>query len=251
MSNLIPHSHAARMARRADKQRKILAFLRTEIWTVPEIIGLVAGVRDPRTIESTLKSMVRDDLLVTEECTLQSGRRIALFGISMDGQAHVAHLLDKPLIDKSYERGRAGLSLVDHRCDCQMLRIRLALAGWTGWMYPDRVSVAQKSKAGMHRADAITTTPGGVVAALEVERSVKNGRRYRSIFAHHLSAISRGEYARVIYASPSIVTSRAVNGLFTSIDQVIVGGRETTVTAEMLSHFQFLTYAELTEGAAK
>lgn len=250
-ANLIPHSHAARIARRDDKRRKILGFLRTEIWTLPEIVGLVAGVRDPRTITTTVCSMERANLLTLEECTLPSGRRVSLVGITMDGQSHISHLLNKPIIDKAHERGRAGLSQVDHRCDAQRLHIQLAQAGWTGWKYPDRVPVAEKSQAGMHRADAITTTPTGVVVALEIERNVKTGKRYRSIFSYHLSALARGDYSQVIYTSPNVVTAHAVRSLVASINQVIVGGRETIVTPEMLSKFQFLTYSELIEGAAK
>lgn len=251
MSNLIPHSHSARLARRDDKQRKILAFLRTEIWTVPDVVGLVAGVHDPRTIESTLAGMVRNNLLVREECTLPSGRRVNLTGITMDGQAAISNLLNKPLADRSFERGRAGLSQVDHRCDLQRLRIQLAQSGWTGWVYPDRVPVAEKSQPGAHRADAITTTPGGVIVALEIERNVKTGKRYRAILSHHLNALARGDYFQVIYTSPSEVTARAVHSLVSSISLVIVGGRETTVTPEMLAKFQFLTYSELINGAAK
>lgn len=251
MSNLIPHSHAARLARRDDKRRKILGFLRSEIWTLPDVVGLIVGVRDARTIESTLAGMVREDLLVREECTLPSGRRVDLIGISMDGQAHIAHLLCKPLVDRAHERGRAGLSQVDHRADLQRLHINLAQAGWCNWTHPDRVPVSQKSQTGQHRADAITTTPAGVVVALEIERNVKTGKRYRAILAHHITALSRGDYSQVIYTSPSEATACAVRSLVSSIDQVIVAGRETIVTPEMLSKFKFLTYSELIEGAAK
>lgn len=251
MSNLIPHSHAARMARRDDKRRKILGFLRSEIWTVPEIIGLVAGVHDRRTIASTLTGMVRDDLLVREECTLPSGRRVGLVGITMNGQAQIAHLLNKPLTDRAHELGRAGLSQVDHRCDAQRLHIQLAQAGWTGWRYPDRVPISEKSQPGAHRADAIATTPDGVVVALEIERNVKTGKRYKNILSHHLNALARGDYSQVIYTSPTAVTALAVRSLMTSINHVIVSGRETTMTPEMLAKFQFLTYAELVEGTAK
>jgi len=251
MSNLIPHSHAARIARRDDKRRKILGFLRSEIWTLPDVIGLVAGVRDARTIASTLGSMERENLLILEECTLPSGRHVNLVGITMDGQACISNLLDKQLIDRAHERGRAGLSQVDHRCDSQRLHIQLAQSGWTGWRYPDRVPVAEKSQPGAHRADAITTTPSGVVVALEIERNVKTGKRYRAILSHHLNALARGDYFQVIYTSPTAVTANAVRSLVTSINQVIVSGRETTVTPEMLSKFKFLTYKELIEGAEK
>lgn len=251
MSNLIPHSHAARLARRDDKRRKILGFLRSEIWTIPEIVGLVAGVHDRRTIESTLTGMVRDDLIAREECTLPSGRCVVLVGITMDGQAQIAQQLGKPLTDRAFERGRAGLTQVDHRCDLQRLRIQTAQSGWTGWTYPDRVPVAEKTQRDTHRPDAITTTPDGVVVALEVERNVKTGKRYRSILSHHLSVLTRGDYSQVIYTSPNTATAQAVRSLVTSIDRAVVAGRDISVTPEMLKNFQFLTYSELIEGAAK
>jgi hypothetical protein len=249
--NLIPHSHAARLERRDEKWRKALAFLRTELWTLPEIIGLVVGVSDPRTIRSTIASMVRDELLVREECVLPSGRRVSLVGITMNGQAYVAHLLNKPLVERAFERGRAGLTQVEHRTDLQRLRIQLAHAGWTGWNYPDRQSVAEKSQAGGHRADAIVTAPDGADCALECERSVKHRARYRFILSQHMTAITRGDYQRVIYTSPSESTRDAARSLITNCDRVIVSGRDTVVTPEMLSHFSFTTYQQLIEGAAK
>lgn len=246
--NLIPHSHAVRLERRDEKRRKVLAFLRTEIWTLPEIVGLVAGVTDPRTVRSTLAGMLRDDLLTVEESTLPSGRRVELVGITMTGQAQVSYLLDKPLIERAHERGRAGLSQVEHRCDLQRLRIQLAQAGWTGWNYPDRQSVAEKSQAGGHRPDAIATMPNGTVCALECERSVKTSKRYRAILGHHLSSISRSDYQRVIYTSPNEPMRDAVRSLITNCDRVIVSGRDAAVTTEMLSHFSFTTYQQLIEG---
>jgi hypothetical protein len=250
MNKLIPHSHAARLARRDDKRRRSLAFLRSEIWCTPDVIGLVAGVQDPRTIESTLAGMELDQLIIREECTLPSGRRVKLVGITMDGQAHISHMLGKPLVDRAYERGRAGLAQIDHRCDLQRMRIQLALSGWTNWTYPDRAPVEEKSHAGTHRADAIATMPDGVVAALEVERNTKSGARYRPILSHHMNAIARGDYSRIVYTSPTQAIANAVRSLITRINYIVVAGRETAVTPEMISHFQFLTYQQLTTGAA-
>lgn len=248
--NLIPHSHAARLERRDEKRRKVLAFLRTEIWTTPHIVGLVAGVADPRTVRSTIAGLQRDELVMTEACVLPSGRRVELVGITMSGQAHIAHSLDKQLVERGFERGRAGLSQVEHRCDLQRIRIQLAQSGWAGWAYPDRVAVTDKAQAGGHRPDAIATAPDGTVCAIECERTVKTCKRYRSIFSHHLTAIARGDYQRVIYTSPSEPTITAVRSLISSCERVIVSGRDKAVTSEMLSHFSFTTYQELTEGVA-
>jgi hypothetical protein len=251
IDNLIPHSHAARLARRDEKRRKILGFLRSEIWTVPEIAGMVAGVHDPRTIQSTLDGIERDQMIIREESILPNGRRVILVGISMTGQAHISHVLGKPLVDRAFERGRAGLAQVEHRCDLQRLRIQLAYAGWSGWTYPDRVPVTEKTQHNTHRADAISTMPDGVVVGLEVERTVKTTARYRSILSHHVNALARKKYSRVIYTSPTEATARAVCSLMTRIEHIVVAGRETPVTPEMLSCFRFLTYQELIKGATE
>lgn len=249
--NLIPHSHSARMARRDEKRRKVLAFLRTEIWTVPEVVGLVVGVADPRTVRSTLAGLERDELIAHESCVLPSGRRVELVGITMSGQANIAYLLDKPLVERCFERGRAGLSQVEHRTDLQRLRILLAQQGWSGWAYPDRQPVLDKARAGGHRPDALVTSPNGSVVALECERSIKTGKRYRSILGYHLTALARGDYQQIVYTSPSEPTRDAVRSLITGGERVIVAGRDATVTPEMLAHFSFTTYQQLVEGANK
>lgn len=242
---LIPHSWADRIARRDEKRRKLLAFLRVEFWTVPEIAGQIFGLLDMRAINSTLYAMQRDELIVREVTRLPSGRAVNIVGITMHGQAHIAHLLDRPMVDRAYEKGRVGLSLVDHRCDLQRLRIRLAQAGWKGWLYPDRQTVAQKTVGQTHRADAIVTHHSGRVVAVECERTVKTAKRYRVIAGHHLTAIASGDYERVIYTSPDIATVYAVRDLMLGISQAVVTGRVTPVTQEMRACFHFCTYADL------
>lgn len=244
--HLIPHSWQARMDRQAEKRRKLLAFLRTEFWTAPDVAGQIVGLTDTRSIRNTLAAMTRDDLIVRETTRLPSGRKVNIVGITMTGQAHIAHLLNRPMVDRAYEHGRIGITLADHRCDLQRLRIMLAQAGWKGWIYPDRQSVEMKTAGQGHRADALVTHPNGSVIALECERSVKTAKRYRVIAGHHLTAIARGDYARVIYASPDNATSYAVRDLMQGIGQVVVSGRVASTTPEMLTSFLFCTYAALT-----
>jgi hypothetical protein len=66
-----------------------------------------------------------------------------------------------------------------------------------------------------------------------------------------MTPITRGDYQRVIYTSPSESTRDAARSLITNCDRVIVSGRDTVVAPEMLSHFSFTTYQQLIEGAAK
>lgn len=251
MSGLIPHSWADRMARRDEKRRKLLEFLRTELWTMPDIAGQIFGLTDPRSINATLTAMQRDELLVRETTRLPSGRAVNIVGITMTGQAHIAHLLERPMLDRAYEKGRVGLSQVDHRCDLQRLRIRLAQAGWKGWSYPDRQTVAQKTTGQTHRADAIVTHPGGSVIAVECERTVKTAKRYRVIAGHHLVAIARGDYTHVIYTSPDAAKIYAVRDLMQGIGNAVVAGRVAPVTPDMLACFHFCTYSDLVNQEIK
>ena len=251
MSGLIPHSWCDRIARRDEKRRKLLAFLRVELWTTPDIAGQIFGLIDPRAINATLTAMQRDELLVREPTRLPSGRLVNIVGITMTGQATIAHLLSRPMVDRAYEKGRVGLSLVDHRCDLQRLRIMFGQAGWKGWSYPDRQTVAQKTIGQTHRADAIVTHPDGSVIAVECERTVKTAKRYRVIAGHHLTAIANGEYKYVIYTSPNAATSYAVRDLMNGIKRTVVAGRVINLSQEMLAAFHFCTYADFVAQESK
>ncbi|MFZ5580129.1 MAG: hypothetical protein ACOZAQ_06685 [Pseudomonadota bacterium] len=224
MNGLIPHSHAERMARAADKRRKILAFLRTEIWTSEPVIGELLEITHRSTVRATVQALVRDELITIDEVILTNGDKINLLGITLNGQAHAADLVGKDIALRHYEKGRVGISTIRHTLDLQVLRIRFARAGWKGWSYSDRVKPEDKN-APTHRSDALVTHPQGVRFALEVERHLKSKKRYEAIIGHHLTAIRGGAYERVLYATPTGIEGGALVSILSKVNRVNVAGQ--------------------------
>lgn len=232
--------HAERMARHQEKRRKVLAFLRSEIWTVPAVLADLLGEPgrpyDERGVRRLTATLARDELIVRD----QAGHRVVV-GITTAGQAEIAAILGKECVARAYERGKVPLATFEHRCDLQRLRIACAKAGWTGWTYPDRVPVGKKGKD-THRPDALVTTPDGVRGALEVERTPKTAKRYRFILGRHLDAIRRGEYSCVLYTCPDAARVKGVRAIIHGLGHAVVGGVDKKLTEADLDHFDFLTY---------
>lgn len=246
--NLIPHSHAARMQRAADKRRRLLAFLRSEVWTTPPVAAQVMQLKQLASAVRPLASMQKDGLIVLERVARPGAGNIDLIGITLDGQAQIAHQLGKPFQGKAYERGRVGLTTLDHRCDLQRLRLACAKVGWRDWQYPDRVDAVTKTKnmpGESHRPDAIAVHPSDVHVAIEVERTIKSMKRYRFIVGRHLEAIARGDYAKVIYTSPDISRAEALRSIMQNLGHVVCNGRDVPTVGDLFNPFQFCTYTEL------
>jgi hypothetical protein len=244
-SNLIPHSHADRLARRDDKRRKLLAWLRSEIWTTPRIAADVMGLDLVSSAGRPLAAMARDGLVAVDEVTHPNNTKLQLVGITLDGQAHIAGLLDKPFIARAYERGRVGLLTMSHRSDLQALRLACARAGWREWRYPDRVPAAAKTSKDTHRPDAIALHPSGMRIAIEVERTIKTAKRYRFIAGRHLDAMARDDYQRVVYAAPDAARATALQTIWQSLGHVVVAGRDVTVTDDLFVDWRFCTYSQV------
>lgn len=146
-----------RMQARREKERKVLAFLRREIWTTPKVLAVLLQWPDGRPaarqqVHALVKSLKTKGLVETEAL---DNDKFAV-GITADGQARAAEILSKEMVLKEYERGRVSLSTFQHREDLQLLHIRCAKAGWGLFTYPDRLPVDQKSKT----REGITSSRG-------------------------------------------------------------------------------------------
>lgn len=242
MNGLIPHSHAERLMRKADKRRRLLGFLRTETWTTPAIAGMVMGIADRRTIKGTLDSMAADGLIARDKLRLPLGLILHVVGVTMNGQAEAASLTGKPFVARAYETGRIGLTVIDHTLDLQRLRIAAARAGWKGWTYLDRIPLEERKDNKRHRADALATHPSGQRVAIEAERTMKTKKRYLIIVGDHLSAIAQRQYDRVLYTAPNTAIVEALRQTVTRLPRVLVEGVDTRLSQEHLTRFIFRTY---------
>lgn len=237
--------YAERMAARRVKERKVLAFLRREIWTTPKVLSVLLQWPDGRPaarqqVHTFIQSLKRHGLVETEN--LDNDKFV--IGITCDGQARAAEILAKEMVLKEYERGRVSLSTFQHREDLQLLHIHCAKKGWGLFTYPDRLPVSQKTEAA-HRPDVLTVTPDGRAVAIECERTIKSMKRYASIIGGHLTNIMQGQYQHVIYACPDQPRARAVQKIFSEIGRVVVQGKDIPVTEKELGLFSFLTYEEV------
>lgn len=235
---LIPHSHADRLAAQAAKRRRLLAWLRQEIWTTHEIAGDVMGVRDRRTIRSTLSAMARDGLLILDsiETPLEV---LKIVGITMDGQSAAA-TGDKALVTRTFERGRVGLTVLHHTLDLQRLKLACLRAGWKNWTRPDAEKWGKN-----HRPDALAVTPAGVPVAIECERTLKTLKRYKAVVANHVSSIKRNAFRHVVYVSPEPDKVRNVERLMRSLPPIVAAGEKILPQQEIDANFYFSTYENL------
>lgn len=223
---------AERKARAQQKRRLILRFLRSEIFSTPAVLSELIQTTDPRTIRSTVGAMERDGLVVRESVLL-GWRNVHLIGITPHGQA-VAWRADdgEELVGKHYERGRVGLTLIDHTLDLQRLRIRLSRVGWRDWTNADRITPearanVQVKRQSYKRPDALARHPARGVVAIECERHVKTRKRYEAVIESHLSSIKTGKFSAVVWACPTAEIAATVRRILDSIEYVRVQGVST------------------------
>ncbi len=223
---------AERKARTEQKRRLILRFLRTEIFSTPAVLTELIQTTDPRTIKTTVNAMVRDGLVVRESVLL-GWRNVHLVGITPHGQAMAWRPDDgEELINKHYERGRVGLTVIDHTLDLQRLRIRLSRAGWKEWTNADRITPearanVQVKKQNYKRPDALARHPSRGVVAVECERHAKTRKRYEAVIESHLSSIKTGKFAAVVWACPTPELAGTLRRIHDSIEYVRVQGVST------------------------
>lgn len=235
---LIPHSHAERMAAQAAKRRRLLAWLRSEIWTTPAIAGDVMQVRHPGTIRNTLASLAREGLVVLDSINIPQGS-LPIVGITMDGQSAAAGM-EKAMVARSYERGRIGLTVIDHTLDLQRLKLACIRAGWKNWTRPDAEKWGKH-----HRPDALAVTPEGISVAIECERTLKTPRRYMAVLANHIASLKKKAFQRVVYVSPTPEKVRNVERLLRSLPPLVVDGDKILPGKEIDACFDFVTYEDL------
>lgn len=234
--------HAQRLARRDAKRHAVLRFLRQEIYSTAQILQQLLGARALQGVHRTLQSMERDGLLVSEIVTTPAGRQIQLWGITPHGQGLTTNFdAGETLPDRAYERGRVGLTVLQHTLDIQAIRIKCEQGGWTDWQAGDHLG---KWTAGIGRPDAIAQDPSGVRWAVEIERSIKTRKRYESILADRLKAIHSGRFDRCAWLSPDPKIRRIVEATILGIDSVPVAGRRERVESRHHEKLLFACYEE-------
>jgi len=228
---------AERAERHFEKRRRVLAFLRREIWTTAPVLRLLLDadgmVATQDVMSRLIRSLEREGLVVKEQILTKN-----VVGITLAGQAAAAEIMDEEFVSRAYEKGRVSFATIPHREALHRAYILLAKAGWHSWQFPDR-SAPEEKAARKYRTDAVATAPSGERVALEIELSVKTRKRYADVIAGHLANVAAGDYSRVVYLTQFESHRKAVENLIRGIDRVIVNGREVAFSDADRERFSF------------
>lgn len=218
----------------ATKRRAILRFLRDETWSIPEVLGQVAGIASRQGIHATLKAMERDELVRSHSMPIAGRRALPTWGITPHGLAFAwddaEDMEDRP----RFEPSRVTLSRVPHQIDLQRARLAAEAAGWTDWQRGERLGFSPPT-----RPDAIAVNPSGVVLAIEVERTIKTRARYQQILAQHLEAIRGNRWQGVIYLSPAGMPDR-LRRVVEGVEYILQDGQRLALSDSHRRRFRFM-----------
>lgn len=230
-----------RAARTTQKRQALLRFLRDELYTTPSVAGLVMGVGE-RAARSTITAMERADLVRRHVVTVVEGLPpVTLVAITSHGQAMAFDPDTETVVDRIYEPGRYSLIHLSHRLDTQRLRVAALQSGRVQKWLPGEAMGANSKN--VKRPDAVLLTTDRVRVAVEIERSIKNKKRYAGILSGHLTAIKQGKWSRAVWASPDTETARRVEAILKSIGRVPVAGVDTLLDERHFERLTFTTYS--------
>lgn len=232
---------AARAAAVAAKRRAILRFLRDETWSVPEILGQVAGLASRQGTHSTLKAMERDELIKYHSIPFVGRRALPVWGITPHGLAF-SWDEDEEFEDRPrFEPSRLTLSRVPHQIDLQRARLQAEAAGWSDWERGERLGFNPAV-----RPNALATTPKGERVAIQVERTIKTRQRYQQILGSHMDAIRAGQWVAVIYVCPEGMAAR-LRRVVESVPYILENGERKELSEWHHRRLRFMELATFPE----
>lgn len=230
-----------RRQRRAERQHQVLRFLREEIWSSTEILGLVMGIKTPQGVHKALISIEKEGLISRMPVSICGRRALSVWGITPHGQALAFDVEKEDPISAYFEPSRLSLSGMDHHLDVQRIRLQASRAGWRDWTPGSRLG---RSTPKSKRPDAIARNPAGILVAFEIERTIKTNKRYEAILSHYLQKIKSGDYAYVQYLSPSADFAYRLERVIRNIKAVPVQGMRVPLKDEHYESFRFNAYSD-------
>jgi hypothetical protein len=208
------------------KQTKVLQWLKTEIYSSPEILALVLGFTHRQSVHKTLAAMEEYGLIRQGRVAIVGGHQ-TLWGITEHGQAMAFDEgKDEEPSDKTFEPGRISALRLRHILELQKLKWQAMQAGWTGWKNCDRGVKPQKRKDFKHRPDVLVIDPAGKVVAVELELTFKAIKRYAEevIPAHARQIYVEENYQHVLWVCPTAGDVKRMRNLISQAQEQIKRG---------------------------
>ena len=212
---------------------RTLQFLRTEIYSTPDVLQELLGYRTKAGCVKALRRLEADGLLKVHKLQSLGARGLTLWGITSHGQVMAWPPDELPEKPRYFEPSKMSITTLQHTIDIQCLRIRAEHYD-IEWHKPD-VKPYEKRKV----PDGIATFPNGQIVAIEVERTLKTPKRYREIIADYLQLIRGNKYNRVHYICPTQDMAVRLEKLFRKVESIPVGNRDIVLEER---HYQSLTF---------
>ncbi|MDA8257573.1 MAG: helix-turn-helix domain-containing protein [Betaproteobacteria bacterium] len=188
-------SYSDRIEISERKQHQVLNFLAGgEQWSTLPVIAELLNLSE-RTAGRTVSQLVRQGFLQAERVRIASGKSITstiLVGITHSGMIR-AGLPESAL--RPFDFRKVGALTMAHHIQTQRARLAAEAVGWNKWV-PGRLLYGQ----GWHAVpDAISIDQFRKKCGIEIERTIKDKKDYRSLIARHLANVRDGHYEYVAY----------------------------------------------------
>lgn len=223
LSCLIPASE--RKVRQLEKRRRLLRFLRGELWSTAELLGQVLGLQSRQAVWKSLRQFEAEQIIRRHEYSVLGGS-LLIWGITAHGQGLAFNPESETVRRHYFEPSKVSEFTLRHTLDIQRLRLAAELAGWSDWQNGESLGAVGK---GLKRPDAIAIDPAGIKTAIECERTLKTVKRYEVVLSAYLQSLKRDEYSRVVWVCPTADISLRLQAIICGIESVTVAGQRVRI----------------------
>jgi len=225
---MLNNNYKERCILRETKRKKLLDFLRDEIWSSVPIIAQILGLSVSATYK-TLSSFEKKGII---QCHQDSALNFKVWGITREGLFEAWDTEVEIQKRTPFEPSKFKPIQAHHELNLQQARIFALDNGFTNWRLGKHLSNVDK------RPDAIVRDPQGNVVFVELEQVIKSRQRIEKVFSIYLQKIKQGELNYVAYVCPTELFAKRLQKLFNSIKEIPVAGTRVPITDKHRSRFQ-------------
>lgn len=220
-------------ARRVEKEKTILAFLKDECFSTARLIGMLLSKKRTTTFE-TLKRMEKQGLLIQGQV---DDKRV--WGLTPAG----AFLADEDGNCRHFDPKTASAITLKHDLAVQRAKIEAMAMGWSDFLAERTLrQMAVKERTTWFQVpDALAVSPRGRKVAFEVERTPKTPKRYKAIFDSYCQMLADRTIQEVVYICSEDICPR-LERLFLKIKTMTVNGKIYSLGDSFRERFHFVTF---------
>lgn len=241
MSNFI-NDVSVRRARMAEKQTRILDFLKTEQYTTADNLMHLLGVKTRPAVFKTMEKLARDGLVRKHEW-FNGMSYINLYGLTPHGLGMALDDSDDINSLPVFSPAHIAVSTFWHKMDVQKIRLVCQSKG-LHWIFIHQ-NKTQSRKVIRHLPDGVIAHNEKYIG-IEVERTIKSPARYRDILGFYLTDET---IDFVFYLCPNDKFKRQLGKLFANLTWFYktVNGKKKRIEVSENNKFKvikLLTYDE-------